>query len=505
MEVLEGKKSDIILEFKDITKTFPGVVALKNISFTIKKGTVHALVGENGAGKSTLMKILNGLYHADSGEIHLDGEKVQIKDSLQAQQHGIAMVHQELNVVNELSIAENIFLGKEPMNKFGFIDQKSLYRESAEFLKKQKLSYNTKTKMKELSVGEQQMIEIIKTVFFNSKIIIMDEPTSSLSEGEVKKLFEKIKELKAAGTTIIYISHRLEEIDEICDYLTIMRDGMFIKSAKVGEISRNEIIASMVGRNIENAYPKTESNIGELLLEVKGLTNDSIKDVSFEIKRGEILGFAGLVGAGRTEVARAIFGMDPVNSGEIYLEGKKINIKNPRDAVDNGIMMASEDRRKYGLVTKRSVLENISLPNYNRYSKTLFLNGKVETEYSSDICKKLQIKTPSLKTQAASLSVGNQQKLVIGKWLISNPKVFILDEPTRGIDVGAKTEIYKLICELAAEGMAIIMISSDLPELLGMSDRIYTMSEGRITGELSREEATQEKIMHYATIERQAN
>jgi len=499
MTATNDKKDDIILEFKDITKTFPGVTALDHVSFSVKRGTVHALVGENGAGKSTLMKILNGLYHADSGEIYLDGRKIQIKDSIQARQYGIAMVHQELNVIGELSIAENIFLGKEPVNKLKFIDQQKLYKESAEFLKQQNLSYNPKAKMKKLSVGEQQMIEIIKTVFFNSKIIIMDEPTSSLSEGEVNKLFNKIKELKDAGATIIYISHRLEEIDEICDYLTIMRDGKFIRSAKVGEITRNEIISSMVGRSIENTYPKTASNIGDVVLEVKNLSNNKVRDISFTARRGEILGFAGLVGAGRTEVARAIFGLDSIQAGVIYLNGRQVHIKNPRDAVDNGIMMVSEDRRKYGLVTKRSVLENISLPNYNLYSKSPFLNHKAEVKRGQEICEKLQIKTPSLKTAASFLSGGNQQKIVIGKWLVSNPKVFILDEPTRGIDVGAKCEIYKLMCEFAAEGISIIMISSDLPELIGMADRVYVMNEGKISGELNREEITQERIMRLAT------
>ncbi|MCI8550858.1 MAG: sugar ABC transporter ATP-binding protein [Lachnospiraceae bacterium] len=496
-------EQEVILEFSEITKSFPGVKALDHVSFSVEKGTVHALVGENGAGKSTLMKILNGLYHADSGKLYLEGKEIQIKDSIHAGHLGIGMVHQELNVVGELTIAENIFLGKEPKNRLGLIDHKALNKMAGEFLKKQGLSYSPQLKMKEMSVGEQQMIEIIKTVYFNSKIIVMDEPTSSLSESETERLFAKIRELKAQGATIIYISHRLEELDEICDRLTIMRDGQVIRTAEVNEITRNEIIAEMVGRAIENTYPKVKVQIGEEVLRAEHLQNEKVKDVSFYVKKGEILGFAGLVGAGRTETARAVFGMDALESGEIYMEGKKISIKKPADAVEQGIMMVSEDRRKFGLVTKRSVQENLSLPNYDRFSKTPFLNHRAEKKTAMEMVKKLNIKTPGLDTAAASLSGGNQQKIVIGKWIAANPKVFILDEPTRGIDVGAKYEIYRQMCEFAAEGMSIIMISSDLPELLGMSDRIYVMSEGKITGELSREEATQVKIMSYATANHQ--
>ncbi len=496
---MDAAKNDMILEFAGITKSFPGVRALDQVSFSVKKGTVHALVGENGAGKSTLMKILSGLYHADEGKILLEGKEIRIKDSIHAGSLGIGMVHQELNIVGELTIAENIFLGKEPKNRLGLINHKELNRQAQKFLQQQKLSYSPTEKMKDMSVGEQQMIEIIKTVYFNSKIIIMDEPTSSLSEAEVKKLFAKIRELKEQGSTIIYISHRLEELNEICDYLTIMRDGKVIRTGKVKEFTRNDIISAMVGRTIENTYPKTKASIGEVVLQAEHLTNDKIKDVSFYVKKGEILGFAGLVGAGRTEVAKAIFGMDSLTAGEILMNGEKITVKTPKDAVDNGIMMVSEDRRKFGLVTQRSVQENISLPNYNRYSKTIFNNHKKEVTAAKEIVKKLNIKTPKLSTISESLSGGNQQKIVIGKWLAANPKVFILDEPTRGIDVGAKYEIYRQICEFAAEGMAIIMISSDLPELLGMADRIYVMSEGRITGELLDKDADQIKIMHFAT------
>ena len=492
---------DVILRFSNITKTFPGVRALDEVSFSVKRGTVHALVGENGAGKSTLVKILNGLYHADSGSICIEGKEVHIKDSLHAQQLGIGMVHQELNVVGELSIAENIFLGREPRNRLGFIDHKKLNKIAQEFLLQQKLSYSPFKKMKEMSVGEQQMIEIIKTVYFNSRIIIMDEPTSSLSESEVKRLFHKIRELKEAGVTILYISHRLEELDMICDELTIMRDGKVIRTARVGDISRNEIISEMVGRTIENTYPKEKAIIGDVVLRAEGLTNDKIKNVSFYVRAGEILGFAGLVGAGRTELARAIFGLDALKEGEIYIEGKKLSVKSTKNAVDNGIMMVSEDRRKFGLVTKRSVTENLSLPNYNRYSRSPFLNYVKEKRTSEKIVQELNIKTPNLNTVVATLSGGNQQKIVIGKWLAASPKVFILDEPTRGIDVGAKYEIYKQICEFAKRGMAIIVISSDLPEILGMSDRIYTMKEGKITGELMAEEANQVKIMYYATVD----
>lgn len=493
------EKHDIVLEFKNITKSFPGVKALNNVSFSIRRGTVHALVGENGAGKSTLMKILNGLYQADAGSIYLDGKKINIKNSLEAREHGIAMVHQELNVVKELSIAENVFLGKEPTKRYNFIDHKKLYEESLDFLREQKLNHNPRTKMKELSVGEQQMIEIIKTVYFNSKIIIMDEPTSSLSESEVNKLFEKIKELKKDGVTIIYISHRLEEIDYICDDLTILRDGEYITTAKVGDITRDQIISYMVGRSIENTYPKIEVDIGDEILKVEGLSNNKISDISFNVSKGEIVGFSGLVGAGRTEVARALFGLDKIESGQIFLESKKINIKSPRDAIENGIMMVSEDRRRFGLVTIRNILENISLPNYDLYSSSMFLNHKKEKKHGEEIFNKLQIKAPSLKTQVASLSGGNQQKIVIGKWLVSDPKIFILDEPTRGIDVGAKNEIYKLMGEFAQRGMAIIMISSDLPELIGVADRVYVMNQGRISKELHRSNLSQEKIMSYST------
>ncbi len=495
----ETNRESAILEFQHITKRFPGVKALDDISLAVRKGTVHVLVGENGAGKSTLMKILDGIYHADEGKILLEGKEVEIKSSQQAKTLGIGMIHQELNIVGELSIAENIFLGKEPTGRLGLVDKKSLYRMADEFMREQELNFSPSMKMKEMSVGEQQMIEIIKTVFFQSKIIIMDEPTSSLSGEDVKKLFEKIRELKEKGTTIIYISHRLEEIEAIGDVLTVMRDGRVIETRPVRDWTRNSIITAMVGRSIENSYPKEACPVGGVMLEIKGMSNERVTDVSFYVRKGEILGFAGLVGAGRTEVARAVFGMDPVRQGELVLEGRQVVIKRPRDAVDLGIMMVSEDRRRYGLVTKLSIRENISLPNYGRFSSSPFVNRKKEKAEGVRMAELLSVKASSLEAPAASLSGGNQQKVVLAKWLLADPKVFILDEPTRGIDVGAKYEIYRIMCRLAAQGISIIMISSDLPELIGMADRIYVMHEGRIAGEVEGEKMTQENIMWLAT------
>ncbi|WP_432203920.1 sugar ABC transporter ATP-binding protein [Thermoanaerobacter uzonensis] len=488
-----------IIVMEGISKYFPGVQALKKCYFDLRRGEVHALVGENGAGKSTLMKVLAGIYKKDDGKIVYRGKEVDFSNSREAQKSGIVIIHQELNLIPHLTVAENIFIGQEP-SKGIFINQDIINRKAKELLESLHVNISPETKVMELSVAQQQMVEIAKALSYNFEVIIMDEPTAALSKHEIEELFRVIKNLKSKNKGIIYVSHRLEEIFAIADRVTVMRDGQYISTLNTKEVSKDEIIRLMVGRVIYE-QPKTMSTVAEdspVVLEVKNLTSKVVKNVSFTLRKGEILGFAGLVGAGRTEVARLIVGADKKYKGEIYLKGKKIEINNPEDAVKNGIGYLPEDRKQHGLVIGLSVKENITLPSLDNYVEKGFINFKKEKEVVETYINKLNIKTPSLKTIVKNLSGGNQQKVVIAKWLAKECDVLIFDEPTRGIDVGAKSEIYKLINELAKEGKSIIMISSELPEILRMSDRIVVMCEGEITKILAIEEADQEIILKYA-------
>lgn len=488
------------LELKGIQKFFPGVTALANVSFSVKKGTVHVLCGENGAGKSTLMKIINGIYQPDGGSIHIDGKEVKIQNPIEARKHGISMIFQELNYIPEITIEESIFLGREPVNKLGKINWKKIRKDTEELLKQENLPYSPTTQFKDLTVSDIQMLEILKAMSYNSQVIIMDEPTSAITRKEVGILFDKIAELKSKGVSIIYISHKMEEIFKIADEITVIRDGVVIDTKPASELDIDKVISLMVGRKITNAYPKEDIKIGETMLEVKELTDGKhFEDINFHVKRGEIVGFAGLMGAGRSEVARTIFGLDPYLSGEIKVKGKEVKIKNVKDSINNGIVMLSEDRKRYGIVGIRSITENVSISNLEKFFYKGHLHSKKEISSVSNICERMKVKCPNLETSIDSLSGGNQQKVIFAKWMLRNPDVLILDEPTRGIDVGAKYEIYKLITELAKENRAVIIISSELPELIGMCDRIYVMASGKITGEIDREKATQEVIMKLAT------
>lgn len=497
------------LEFREISKAFPGVLALDKVSFGIKPGTVHVLMGENGAGKSTLMKILNGIYDQTEGKMFVDGKEVKFSSPRDAEMHGIGMVYQELQYLPDFTVERYLMLGREP-SKAGFVNWKKVHNEAVEMLKREGLDYSPKAIMRSLSVSDIQLLEITKVLSTeNCQVLILDEPTSALSNTEVERLFEKIRKLKERGVTIIYISHKMDEIFQIGDYITVMRDGRHIHTAPASEFTQDSLVSMMVGRDtaISNVYPKEEVEIGDVVLEVKNLTSrvSRIHDISFNVRKGEILGLAGLMGAGRTEVVRALFGLDRFDSGEIYIEGKKVNIRNVADASRAGIALATEDRRRYGLVLCRSIKENIALSNLKLLSNKIgLMKLKKETTETGNYSNRLKVKAPSLNALASTLSGGNQQKVVIAKCLMADPKIMILDEPTRGIDVGAKYEIYKLMVELAKQGISIIMISSEMPEFIGMCDRAYTMFSGRITGELSREELTQENIMHLVTSDGKA-
>lgn len=490
-----------ILEFKDVTKIFPGVKALNQISFSVKRGRVHCLVGENGAGKSTLLKVINGMYKLDEGEIIFDGNIWKPNGSAQARELGISMIHQELNIIPEMTIAQNLFLGKEKMRKNKLLlDDISMCNEALKLLEAHGLGqYNPKTKMKELTVAEAQMVEIIKAVSGNSKIILMDEPTSSLSEQEVKILFNHIFRLREQGITIIYISHKMDEIFQVGDDISIFRDGQHIETGEIKNYTREIIIEKMVGRKMSEVYPPRDCKLGQVSLSAKNLTRKGyFENVSFEVREGEILGVAGLVGAGRTEIARCIVGLDKLDSGDIYIFGKKVEINSVNDAITEKVAMVSEDRRRYGLVLLRSIKENISLVALEHIFRSKFIKKKKEKSMVNDLMKQLAVKAPSSSTKAGTLSGGNQQKVVLAKWLSVSPKILIMDEPTRGIDVGTKYEIYKLMNQMTDQGTAIIMIDSDMEELLGMSDRIAVIRHGMLAGELTREEATAGAVMNLA-------
>ena len=497
-------KPELLLRMEGIYKSFPGVQALSDVKFDLHYGEVHALVGENGAGKSTLMKILGGIYHKDAGRISLEGKEVEITSPAMAQQLGISIIHQELNLMPHLTVAQNIFIGREPRSKPSFIVNDKATNEQAERLFGMlNLKLDPNTKVADLTVAKQQMVEIAKSLSFNAKILVMDEPTAALTDTEIDELFRIIRQLREKGVGIVHISHRLEELKQISDLVTVMRDGKYIDTLKTGEASIDQIISLMVGRTIFEATPELPENPSqEVVLEVRNLNRGRVlKDVSFDLKKGEILGFAGLVGAGRTEVARAIFGADKYDSGEIYIKGQQVHIKSPGDAVTHGIGYLSEDRKRYGLALGMDVKENVAMAAMKKFlSRIGWVDFKKISVRGDDMVKALNIKTPTLEQKTKFLSGGNQQKVVVGKWLTADTDILIFDEPTRGIDVGAKSEIYKLLNDLVHQGKAIIMISSELPEILRMSHRVVVMCEGRVTGILNAGEATQENIMKFATM-----
>lgn len=499
--VRQSEMSIPALQMKGITKTYPGVRALNSVDLEVARGEVHALVGENGAGKSTLMKILAGAQPMDSGEIFLNGQQVHITSPQKAMDLGISIIYQEFNLVPYLNAAENIFLGREPRAVLpGFVNFTRMYSEAQKVIDQLGVRLNVRTPVNRLSVAQQQMVEIAKATSRNAVIIAMDEPSATLTEHELENLFALIRSLKRQGVSIIYISHRLEEIFQIADRVTVLRDGHLVGTKLVSETNRDEIIRMMVGRELGEQIPKQPAEIKLPVLTVSHLTRKGIlDDISFTVRQGEILGIAGLVGAGRTELARAIFGADRIDSGEIRLNGRPVEIRSPRDAIRLGIGLVPEDRKALGLILAMVVRENISLANLDSLTSLGFIRRREERSVATRFIEDLMIKTPSAEQQVQNLSGGNQQKVVLAKWLFTKSRVLIFDEPTRGIDVGSKVEIYHLMNRLAANGVAIIMISSELPEILGMSDRILVMHEGRIAGELSREEATQEKIMWLAT------
>ncbi|MDO4601632.1 MAG: sugar ABC transporter ATP-binding protein [Eubacteriales bacterium] len=494
------------LEMRGVSKSFPGVKALDKINLKVRPGTVHALMGENGAGKSTLMKCLFGIYHMDEGEVFVDGEKVDIHNPDEALHKGLAMVHQELQPVPERTIAENMYLGRFPVKSFGpikVIDHKTMNSEAKKWLENVKMPFDPRKKLGHLSISQMQSIEIAKAVSQEAKLIILDEPTSSLTDNEVEALFRIVRDLRDRGVSFVFISHKMAELRQISDDITIMRDGCYVGTWEMKNISDDEIVKQMVGRDLTNIYPPLTNTPGDVLLEVNNFTSiydNSFKNCSFKLRKGEILGFGGLVGAQRTELMEAIFGIRHIASGEVKLNGKKLDIKRPQDAINNGIGMITEDRRGSGILGCLSIADNVSIASLNHYLEAgIKLNKKKIEELVQDNVAKLSIKTPSSKTLIQSLSGGNQQKVIISRWLANNPDVLIMDEPTRGIDVGAKYEIYQIMIELAKQGKGIIMISSEMPELIGVSNRVMVMCNGKITGEVSGEEATQENIMQYAT------
>ncbi len=495
--------SKVILEMKEIDKRFSGVHALKSVNLELREGEVHALMGENGAGKSTLMKVLCGIYKRDGGEVILFDEPVEFNTIKESQEAGISIIHQELNMMNHLTVAQNIYIGREPMKNGIYIDDKKMEQDAKALFDRIGVNIDPGAILGTLTVGKQQMVEIAKAVSRDSKILILDEPTAALTQVEVEELFAIMRDLQAKGIGMIYISHRMDEINRISDRITVMRDGEYVGTLITKDTTKDEIVKMMVGRVIYG--DKKEASAvpadAEVVLEVKNLNRGKeIKDVNFKLRRGEILGFSGLMGAGRTEVARAIYGADKIDSGEIYINGKQVKIKTPEEAVKNGICYLSEDRKRYGLLLDKSVAENSVLSNLDDYIKGGWINDAKIEEAAEKENAKLKTKTPSMKQILRNLSGGNQQKVIIARWLLKNSDIFIFDEPTRGIDIGAKSEMYTLMEELASQGKSVIMISSELAEIQRLSDRVIVMCEGRITGELDIADATQEKIMAYATM-----
>ena len=495
------------LELKGICKSFPGVKALDNVQLSLRPGTVHALMGENGAGKSTLMKCLFGIYKMDAGEVLLDGKKVVINNPDEAMKMGIAMVHQELQPVPARTVAENLYLGRFPTKNFGplkVIDHKKMYEDTAHWLKEVKMDFDPKALLGSLSIGQMQSVEIAKAVSHNAQVVIFDEPTSSLSDNEVEALFRIMNDLRDKGVAMVYISHKMDEIKRIADDITIMRDGTYVGTWSASELTTDQIIAKMVGRELTNVYPARKNTPGEVIMEVKNLCSiheKSFQNVSFTLRKGEILGFGGLVGAQRTELLEGVFGMRGIVSGQIFIKGQEVKIKKPADAMKAGIGLITEDRRGNGIFGCLSIKDNFGVSVYNKHLQAGFvLNHKEINQIVDDSIKKLSIKTPNMQEHIANLSGGNQQKVIVARWLANDPDILIMDEPTRGIDVGAKHEIYEIMNDLAAQGKAIIMVSSEMAELLGMSDRVYVMCNGKMRGEITeREEMTQAHVMSYAT------
>ena len=487
---------NVVLEAKNITKQFPGVLALSNVNFRLVKGKVHALMGENGAGKSTLMKIIAGIYQADEGEIYLHGEKVTFNTPKQALDHGISMIHQELSPILDMTIAENLFLGKE-FCKGKMVDYKKMNLEASLLMERVGVDLSPTMLMKNLSVSQMQMVEIAKALSYNAEIIIMDEPSATITEREIANLFDIIRSLKEDGRCVVYITHKMDEVFRIADEITVFRDGHYIGTYDADEIDENQLVVKMVDRELAEINPEKHNKIGEEVFRVERLSQKGVfENISFSLRRGEILGFSGLMGSGRTEVMNAIFGITQPTSGEIYVHGEKVDKPSPRKIISKGVGYVTEDRKGNGLVLPMSVYDNTVLPSLSNLSNKMgWIDKKKAVHAAEEYREKLNIKTPSLQQLVAQLSGGNQQKIVLAKWLLQNPDILIFDEPTRGIDVGAKTEIYKLIVQLAEQGKAIIVISSEMPEILGMSDRVVVFYEGRKTGELEREEATQERIM----------
>ena len=492
--------SDYVLELNNITKRFGGVEVLHGVSFTLRQGEVHALLGENGAGKSTLIKVITGVHQPDGGEIYLNGKRVHFNDTLESRQAGIAAIYQELSLCPDLNVAENIFLGRQPTAIGGRIDWRKLYSEADRLLTSLGVHLDLKTKARNLSIAQMQSVEIARAFSLNARILIMDEPTSSLTLNEVAELFGLVRRLRDEGAAIIFISHRLEELFEVADRVTVLRDGSYVDTRAVKDVSRDELIRLMVGRTISNLFPKQEVKPGEIALKVEHLTSIGIfEDISFELHRGEILGMAGLVGAGRTNVARALFGVEPPTSGTIQIDGRHVEITSPQQAINLGLAYVPEDRQLHGLIPAMDITSNISLPILKEYSRRGWLQDKAERTAAFSAARQMEVRANSIWQIARTLSGGNQQKVVLAKWLSTKPRILILDEPTRGIDVGTKAAVHALMSKLAAEGIAILMISSELPEVLGMSDRIIVMHEGQMTGHFTRAEATQEKIIFAAT------
>lgn len=489
-----------LLEITNISKGFPGVVALNNVELRVRPGSVLALMGENGAGKSTLMKIIAGIYQPDAGEIRLRGRSVVFDTPLAALQSGIAMIHQELNLMPHMSIAENIWIGREQLNGLHMVDHRAMHRCTAELLERLRINLDPEEQVGNLSIAERQMVEIAKAVSYDSDVLIMDEPTSAITEKEVAHLFSIIADLRAQGKGIIYITHKMNEVFAIADEVAVFRDGAYIGLQRADSMDGDSLISMMVGRELTQLFPERDSPIGKLLLSVRDLSLDGVFDgVSFDLHAGEVLGIAGLMGSGRTNVAETIFGITPCTRGEIHLDGAPIKVTDPHFAIEKGFALLTEDRKLSGLFPCLSVLENMEMAVLPHYAGSGFVDQKALRTLCEDMCKKLRVKTPSLEQCIDTLSGGNQQKALLARWLMTHPRVLILDEPTRGIDVGAKAEIYRLISLLASEGMAVIMISSELPEVLGMSDRVLVMHEGEMMGTLDRADATQERVMHLAS------
>jgi inositol transport system ATP-binding protein len=496
---------EYLLRMEGISKYFPGVQALDDVHLNVRPGTVHALMGENGAGKSTLMKVLIGMYHADAGTVTFDGREAHFQDTATALASGVSMIHQELSPVPFMEVHENIYLGREPLNRFGLVDKGLQITRTRELLKRLAIDINPRSLMRRLSIAQTQMVEIAKAISYDSKLIIMDEPTSAITEREVDHLHRIIRSLRDEGVAVIYITHKMDEVFKISDFVTVFRDGKHVATLPAAELDRQKLITLMVGRELTHMFPKEDAEVGEVVMSVRGVTRRGVvEDITFDLRRGEILGLAGLMGSGRTEVLEAIFGVRRIDAGEIQVRGKSVKIKSPADAIAAGMAMLTEDRKLTGIMGVLSVKDNMTVAALPRYSPRGFLRkGQMEAACLEQK-DSLAIKTPTIEQLIKLLSGGNQQKVLVSRWLLTTPDILMIDEPTRGIDVGAKAEIHRLMSALAKEGKAVLMVSSEMPEILGMSDRVLVMHEGRLTGEFSRAEATQENIMRAATGEQAA-